>query len=213
MITYRKTGRLRYLSHLDVTRAIERALRRAAIPVAYTQGYNQRMRLSFGPPLPVGAEGMGEVFTATLQEKMTPAELVARLSAQLPWDLGCAGATVEPDAVPSPLKRLRWAEWQITVSSDPPVTAETLQGALERLSRDDAETVTAASERLLSDVRRRVSHAEARDEGREVQIVAVLGSGGDNYLSPDGLLDALAARLPASPVLAWSRAVRLGFRE
>lgn len=49
-----KTGLVRFLSHLDNYRIFERAIRRAELPVAYSQGFHPHMRLSFGPPLPVG---------------------------------------------------------------------------------------------------------------------------------------------------------------
>lgn len=59
---FSKTGELKYLSHLEMIRLIERALRRAKIPLAYTEGFHPSPKISFCPALPVGIEGLREYF-------------------------------------------------------------------------------------------------------------------------------------------------------
>ena len=67
-----KTARYRYMSHLDNMRFIERALRRAGVPVAYSQGFNPTMKLSFGPPLPLGFTSDVEFVDVTLETTLMP---------------------------------------------------------------------------------------------------------------------------------------------
>lgn len=67
-----KTDRYRYMSHLENMTAIERAIRRARLPVAYSQGYNPTMKLSFGPPLPLGFTSETEFVDVTLDENLLP---------------------------------------------------------------------------------------------------------------------------------------------
>lgn len=59
---FSKTGELKYLSHLEMIRLIERGLRRAKVPLAYTEGFHPSAKISFGPALPVGIEGLREYF-------------------------------------------------------------------------------------------------------------------------------------------------------
>ena len=54
---YRKGNPVRWISHLDLKRTLERAMRRAQLPLALSQGHNPHPRISFGPPLPLGATG------------------------------------------------------------------------------------------------------------------------------------------------------------
>ncbi len=61
-----KSSRYRYMSHLDNLRLLERAIRRSRIPVAYSQGFNPGMKLSFGPPLPLGFTSEAEYVDITL---------------------------------------------------------------------------------------------------------------------------------------------------
>jgi hypothetical protein len=60
--TFSKLGGARFLSHRNVMDLLERALRAAAVPVRYTEGYNPHIRLSMGPALPLGAEALAERF-------------------------------------------------------------------------------------------------------------------------------------------------------
>jgi len=67
-LLYRVGWELAFASHLDRWRAISRSARRAALPLAYSQGFHQRPRLAMGPPLPVGACGEEELADLFLEE-------------------------------------------------------------------------------------------------------------------------------------------------
>jgi len=61
-VVYSKTGRARFLSHLDVTTHLHRALRRAGIETDFSRGFHPRMLISYAPALPLGMEGKAECF-------------------------------------------------------------------------------------------------------------------------------------------------------
>ena len=84
LLKYRKTDAARWLSHLDLTRILERAIRRAKLPVAYSEGFNPRLRMSFGPPLPLGASSDAELLLLRLVEPVGSSQIKERLSRQLP---------------------------------------------------------------------------------------------------------------------------------
>src|SRR5690606_40985756 len=65
-IRFSKLGKVRFTSHRDTARIWERALRRADLPVAYTEGFAPRPRVSFGLALPTGAESLGEYLDVDL---------------------------------------------------------------------------------------------------------------------------------------------------
>ena len=58
-ITFAKGEAIKYISHLDLNRAWERAFRRAGLPLAYSQGFNPKPKVGFGPALAVGISGSG----------------------------------------------------------------------------------------------------------------------------------------------------------
>jgi hypothetical protein len=75
--TMAKTGDPRFLSHRQVMDALERALRAGAAPVRYTEGYNPHIRLSMGPPLSLGHEGLAELFDVDCAAPLRPSHLAA----------------------------------------------------------------------------------------------------------------------------------------
>jgi len=78
-LTFSKEGATRYISHLDLARALERSLNRAGLPVAYTQGFNRRPRLSLAAALPLGYTSEAEVADVWLTAPMAPDEFRVRL--------------------------------------------------------------------------------------------------------------------------------------
>ncbi len=83
-VTYRKADALRYVGHLDLMRTWERSLRRASLPLAYTQGFSPHARLALGAPLAVGFEGDAELLDAWMSPPVAPLDVVKALSGELP---------------------------------------------------------------------------------------------------------------------------------
>lgn len=110
-IRYAKRGRLRFTSHRDFSRAFERALRRAGIPMAYSSGFSPHPRISYATASPTGAASEAEYLEIALAQTCVP-ELVAReLDAALPPGLDIL-AVVE--ATPGSLaEQLTGSVWRI----------------------------------------------------------------------------------------------------
>ena len=86
-IKYRKGQDVRFISHLDTARALRRALNRAGIAVAYSQGFSPRPKISFGPRLAVGHLSEVEYADITVAKPIVPQQLADRLNAALPAGL------------------------------------------------------------------------------------------------------------------------------
>lgn len=126
MVRFTKAGAARFLSQHDVRRAWERVTRRAGLPLAYSRGFSPKPRLSFGPPLPVGAEGHREYMTMALRELMDPAAVQTRLAAAAIPGM----AVVEVASAPGRRVRTTWATYEITVKPPPPDLAARVQHLL-----------------------------------------------------------------------------------
>jgi radical SAM-linked protein len=79
-IRFRKTGDLRLISHHDLLRFFERMIRRAQLPMRWTQGFNPHPRLVFALPLSLGIVGSQEVVELELDGEITPQEISERLT-------------------------------------------------------------------------------------------------------------------------------------
>jgi len=82
-----KSGRMRYLGHLDLTRLLLRALRRAELPLLYSQGFNPKPRVGFSPALAVGVASEGEYLDFETHSRLEPAAGLSRINAALPDDV------------------------------------------------------------------------------------------------------------------------------
>ena len=86
-VEFCKQGRLALLSHLEVARALERAVRRAGLPFAISQGFSPHMKIAFGAALPVGVGGLHEVFDLQLTRYVAPERALEALQAASAPDL------------------------------------------------------------------------------------------------------------------------------
>lgn len=100
-VVYSHGPQLQYISHLDLIRVFERAMRRARLPLAYTQGFNARPRISMASPLPVGMAGERELADFYLTEQVAAEEFRFRLASQLPPGLAILAVEEVPRQRPS----------------------------------------------------------------------------------------------------------------
>lgn len=86
-LRFSKQGRLKYISHLDINRALSRAFKRAAIPMWYTEGYNPHPYMSFSLPLSLGVESLCEYVDIRIVGEISNDEIKKRMNTVLPADL------------------------------------------------------------------------------------------------------------------------------
>jgi radical SAM-linked protein len=122
-ISYAKGGALRYISHLDLARAWERAFRRAGLPIAYSRGFNPRPRLQIAAALPVGVTGRSELLDLWFVEPLLPEDVLDRLRPNLPPGLEVLGVEEVDIRAPSLQSQMRAADYRVLVQSQEPVPA------------------------------------------------------------------------------------------
>ncbi len=83
-VRFCKKGILKYISHLDIVRLLQRAVRRAGLPVALSEGYTPHYRISFGKALKLGIESENEEAVFKMEKEMHPEEFEARINEKLP---------------------------------------------------------------------------------------------------------------------------------
>lgn len=86
-VEYCKQGRLALLSHLEIARALERAVRRADLPFAVSQGFSPHMKIAFGSALPVGVGSTCEIFDLQMTRYVAPGRALEALQGASVVDL------------------------------------------------------------------------------------------------------------------------------
>jgi radical SAM-linked protein len=187
-LRFAKRGRLRFLSHRDVARSFERAVRRAGVPVAHSHGFSPHPRLSWVGAAPTGTASEAEFVEIGLTRPMEPAALAAALDSALPDGLDVLAAAVAEGA---PLaERIEASQWVVEL---PGVEPAALRDALDALLAQESvvvERVTPSGRRTV-DVRAALVHADVHDPA----VAGPAPSGGAGATPPDraGLCAILAA--------------------
>ncbi|GMQ78428.1 MAG: TIGR03936 family radical SAM-associated protein [Anaerolineae bacterium] len=128
---FSKDGPARFISHLDLSRTLERALNRAQIPIAYTQGFNPQPRMQFADALPLGLTSDCEIVDFWLKVKIETEETLSALKAKMASGIGVI--SIEEVAVSAPpLQTItKFAEYRVTLSDE--FTAEMIEAKVDAL--------------------------------------------------------------------------------
>jgi len=122
-ITFAKAEEVKYISHLDVMRLWERALRRASIPLLYSKGYNPRPKISIAAPLAVGFTGDREVMDLFLERPIPPPDFATSVRNQLPSGITLSEVEEVYTALPSLQSQVQSAEYRVVVEAREPEEA------------------------------------------------------------------------------------------
>jgi radical SAM-linked protein len=114
-VTFAKTDEMRFTSHLDLQRTWERLMRRAALPLLFSEGFHPRPRFNFGSALPLGATGDAEICDLYLTEPVAEEALLDRLRRAAPPGLAFRGVEEVPALAPAVQTLIRSAEYVIDV--------------------------------------------------------------------------------------------------
>ena len=100
-VTFAKQGPLRWVAHLDLMRTWERAIRRATLPLTYSQGFSPHAKIALAAPLPVGVEGARELIDLWLDEAWSLDEVAKQLHGVMPPGLTISAIEQVPEDLPS----------------------------------------------------------------------------------------------------------------
>jgi radical SAM family uncharacterized protein/radical SAM-linked protein len=177
-VMYAKMDEMRFTSHLDVMRSIQRAIRRAGLPVSYSSGFSPHPRISFGPPLPLGLVGEAEYLDVNFYRDPGGAWL-HRVNRFLPDGLRFLKARLVALQGASLMKCLNTADYSIEFGTVEDGNAGDMLDAVERGLRADQRVLSVRSAPAAAgakvDVSVRLSDGAARPERLVEKVLA--GSG------------------------------------
>lgn len=165
-VRYAKRGRLRFTSHRDFARALERAIRRAKVPIAFSAGFSPHPKVSYVGACPTGVASEAEYLEIGLAQAVDPDRLLAALDASLPAGLDLVEVVEARSG--SLAERIDCSRWEITLPGVPPAT---LSAAIERFMANSevlVERLTKNGTRTV-DARTAVVSVDTRAGGQGVE--------------------------------------------
>lgn len=187
-IKFKKEGRAKYISHLDLNRCMQRALRRAQIPVWRTQGFNPHPYIVFAMPLSLFYESDCEIMDARLDGKMQLDEIKQRLSAQMP-----EGIVIVDVSIPTmKLADVGFAEYALTLDFEDKKREELEEKIAEVLSNDEMLVEKETKHKTVNiNVKPYFESAEIKISDGCINIRTVLPSGSQLNINPSLLVLAI----------------------
>jgi len=174
-VHYAKRGRLGFTSHRDVQRAFERALRRAAVPMAYSAGFSPHPKVSYAGASPTGVTSEAEYLEIAVTTRCDPVRLRAELDRSLPPDLDVV--EVVEAAGGSLADRLEASLWEIRLPGVAPERAESAVASFLAADRVEVSRMTKNGLRVFdarAAVRRAAVLADPRGTGPRNGPCAIL---------------------------------------
>lgn len=188
-MSFQKTGMAKFISHLDTVRCITRAMKRACVPIWFTEGFNPHAFLTFAMPLSLGFESLCETVDFRLMEEIDLNELASKINDALPVDITVKEIYVYET---SP-NDIRWAEYKIVFNNP------------DKLLLENAEKVLSADEILVLkkgkqgrrkvekevNIKEHIKSFELIEENGKLILNTVLSSGTSININPMLLIGAL----------------------
>jgi radical SAM-linked protein len=167
---FSKSGAARYISHLDLMRTMSRAIRRAVLPAAWSQGFHPHIVMSFAQALGLGYLSYGEYMDITLDDTCTPAQAVIELNKVLPDGIHMSGAWQLAEAAPTLMASVSAARWLVEFDEIP---GELLDKFVALLAQDTIEVIKEGKNGTSNvEIRRGIYSIEGRESGIELFLAA-----------------------------------------
>ena len=139
LAVFEKSERIRHIGHLDIQRSVQRGLRRSGLPVAYSNGFNPHILVTFARALSTGACGKREIMDVTMAEEVSPGEFLERMNRAMPPEMQLSEARAVDQKHPALMASLRAAKYDLLIRD--PYQAEKLITAIPLMM--ERETIPA----------------------------------------------------------------------
>jgi len=180
-ISFAKIGAARFIGHLDLQSLFQKAIKRAKLPIAYSEGFNPHQLLSFAAPLPLGMAGHMEILEVFLTQEVSREKIITSLQEQLPEGIKIVGLMEVPSIGKSAAAIIRKATYSIVFSEELNLE-EIIQAVLNSKSIE-----------VEKKSKKGISKADIRPDIHDIKvdsahgIQAILACGSERNLKPDVL--------------------------
>lgn len=186
-LTYSRGDAVKYVSHLDFVKVFERAVRRAALEPAFSKGFNPRMIMVFGNPLPVGYTSCFELVDINFARPYEPDTVTEKLNEKLPGDVEITSAKCLQKPYTPILSSFKFAEYEGKISGLSERDAKLLNDAFYNHEKLFAMKRSKSGEKL-TDVKPLIKSFEARPGS----CLITTATGQEGSLRPELALKATA---------------------
>lgn len=192
-IKYAKGNEIKYISHLDFQRSFHRLLNRAGIDVAFSQGFNPHLKVSYAMAMPVGMTSEGEYLDVELVAPMDGEKLKALLNEQSPKGLEILAVKILEEPVKSLASVITEGILKVEVPVEDHVTENKIREVIREILKKDTLELTRKNKKgklVTKNIRSYIKKLELdRISSNKAHLDMVLSMGSIDNLNPQLLLD------------------------
>lgn len=191
-IEFTKGDEVRFLSHLDVMKAFERAIRRAGVPIAFSEGFNPHPKMNFASALAVGVTSDGEYMDIELKQDLQAAEVAVMLGQALPPGLNIKKARAVPDNAPSLMAEVNTAVYHVTAALFETVESARVEAELAGFLGQREIIITKRTKKGLKpkDIRPGILGVEVLSKQNTLQFTVLTRTGSAGNVRPEEVIGA-----------------------
>ena len=187
-IKFKKTGKLQFISHLDLVRTMHKTVVRSRLPLWYTEGFNPKPKLVFAAPLSIGTESVVEFLDVRLTERVDCESALLSLNENMTDEMQ-ALAVYYPE---HKLTDLKWFSYTILIKTDGACDALAKECETTLLSEKlEIEKRSKSGDFVSVDIRPLIRSASCVFDGECIRISATLSADSSRFLNPEHIINAL----------------------
>ena len=187
LAVFEKGERIRHIGHLDIQRSVQRGLRRSGLPVAYSQGFNPHILITFASALSTGACGKREIMDVTMAEEVDEKEFLTRMSRAMPPEIQLKEARAVDSKHPSLMGMVRAAVYDLAIRDEE--TGRMLIAAIPAMMEKERIPAMRKTKTKLTEVDIKPLILDISGEGNHIRATLILNE--RESCKPQMLLDAL----------------------
>lgn len=193
-IKYTKSGHLKFIGHLDVMRFFQKAVKRAGLDIAYSQGFSPHQLMSFAAPLALGVTSEGEYFDAEFNSLVSSDEFVRRFNEQMVDGMAVNDVVLLPDNAKNSMSIVAGSDYHVTIlekdnDANWKIRKEKLLEAVPHLLEKDTIEVLRKTKKneKVEDIKPGIFKLSIDED----KIYMFLATGSEYNLKPESVMEAL----------------------
>ena len=188
LAVFEKGERIRHIGHLDIQRSVQRGLRRSGLPVAYSNGFNPHILITFASALSTGACGTREIMDVTMADEVSASEFLEKMNRAMPQEMQLSEAREIDQKHPALMAMLRAAKYDLLIRE--PEKAEKLIASIPSMMAKESIIAMRKTKTALKECDIKPLIYELKGENQH--ILAVLTLTEREACKPAMLTEALA---------------------
>ncbi|HWI54738.1 MAG TPA: TIGR03936 family radical SAM-associated protein [Desulfobacteria bacterium] len=193
-VEFAKGDQVRFLSHLDLMKTIERVIRRAEIPIAFSEGFNPHPKMNFASALAVGVTSDSEYMDIELREETELGDILRRLSKALPPGIEIKQGRIVADTTPALMAMVNRASYIVLADVEQHIASDVLNDSVARFMEKTEVLIMKRTKKgpKEKNIRPGILYFEAQPVGNDIEFTVTTVVSNEGNVRPEEVIGAFA---------------------